>query len=411
MKVLNKIARRGAVFAAVFLGLMISPLFSQAREEKALERDIAIMEKILDRLLNRFEPGIFSAGLSRGVYLPDYGLLFTVGMENQTLRLRLRKLARTSREKLAVELEALEKAQKSLMLQIQQLSGQETQLPDTWQKQLKEVERTIRQKKADLMRSEKRKTDDETEMREWFRKLDRKIVTFLSTYVDRGNYLKQRQKAGVVVFLNESGDEEGLPKARFYSVPVSAIRWHRMGALDEAAFAGKVTIRNVDGEYGEQIGILSSVIKWTLQDFTDERDLWFTPYRVMGFYLEGVGTIYLLRGWFDPAIKVVVTKAGEEKGKRVVNLNVKPASSLKKLEKLKVELVRALGTYGPTLRFLKKEESIFLLIQHASYGSWGGRNLQKSPIPSFIQVRKKDLDAYTAGKISADELMRRAVIR
>ena len=74
MKLLKQI-RFGT--AAVLIVLLASPLLAQVGMDRSrLDRDINIMEGILDRLLNEKESHLIIDGSTHGLYLDGYGMLF-----------------------------------------------------------------------------------------------------------------------------------------------------------------------------------------------------------------------------------------------------------------------------------------------------------------------------------------------
>ena len=393
------------LLVAVPLGFL-RPVRAQA-PSAALRQDLDIMETILEKLLE--DGGLIWRGQNsvHGVYLKDFGLLFTVNLEGSRLQqlLLTRKMQRLSEEnlrrlkKLAPAMSKIQEAKLRAMMEknIRQL---EVQLETA-----REGERKKRENAAGLSVSvSSGEEPGGKEIQKWLSVLDRKIRTFLGTYVDRGNRIGAGEQVMVVAFLGKSDMSAGV---RLYRVSKRAILLLRREKISEPMFEKNVQITDADSEHAEEIDILAHVIRTSLRKSPRFRTV--VPASAYGTYLNGLGVLFQLSNLHSFLLPLGRIEEGENS--RAVILTVKEAetdsAALRRKEAVRWltdRLVRILGTYGPTLRFLPKDQSLFVL-----FGVGGGW-MQEGRTNVLLRLKKKDVLAYSAGKISLVELKKRVQV-
>ena len=391
---------RGIAGFLVLILLFALPLRAQTTSPE-LREDIEVMETILVKLLESGDLIWPGRDAVHGVYLKNFGLLFTANLEGG----RLRQLA------VAAELRRLNEQNLSRlkMLSAALAKSQEKKLRVLAEENVRRVEAELgkleAEKKEEAKKPEIRvyslgtKSEESEDIQQYLTKLDRKIFTFLGNYADRGNRISPGEKIAVVVFLGRSGD---LPKARLYQVGKRAVLEFRRGRLTESAFQRKVSISDANGEHAEEIDILAGVIETRLRNAIMPGKMW--PGTVYGLYLKGLGVLFELsaldRFWLSSALlksgRFRTPFAGEEPDST-------GARKQELLQQIRDRLVETLGIYGPTLRFLPRNQAIFALFSLG--GGWPGGE----ETVYLLRLNKQDALAYSEGRLSLAQLKRRAV--
>jgi hypothetical protein len=118
-----------------------------------------------------------------------------------------------------------------------------------------------------------------------------------------------------------------------------------------------------------------------------------------GFYEPGLGAVYLVKNEppddFSAALQSYNTPQGEAD-----SLKSRGTGDEAIVEAHTRQLVDLIGTYGGTLKPVKKEESIVVRMDFGHWGKFKGR-----PSGLVIQVQMEDVDLYQKGKLDLDGLM------
>jgi len=397
--------RRKWIIWLLVAGILLPPLRGWTQKQPpALREDIDVMETILTKLFKDSDLIWRGSEAVQGVYLNNFGLLFTVKAE--TSRLLQLILSRNLRRMTEENLQRLKE------LSAFRSKSQEKKLRELTEKNLQQVEiqlqKAARARKAatgetgtiNLTVSSSAEMSDE-DLQQWLAKVDRKVFTFLETYADRGNRLKSNERLAVVVFL---GNVEDLPKARLYQVKKRHILDFRHGRLTELAFRKKVDVTDVNGAHAEAIDILAEVLTTSLQKLSGRSGI--STGEANGFYLKDLGVLFQLSNMRAPWFPVMGYKTRQDYRAFIIAMqkadkDTSTAAKEMALQRLTNRLIEVLGTYGPTLHFLPKNQSLFVL--YSVGGSWGRTNL-------LLRLKKSDVLAYSRGTISLKELRRRAQI-
>ncbi len=218
--------------------------------------------------------------------------------------------------------------------------------------------------------------------KEEIEKLDAQIMKFLESYADAENILSPGQRVSLVVFL----DHDSPAQARYYTVSRKQISDYRTKAETQTAFREMVQIGDLK-EHDNSIDIMATILDKSINDRTSGDDhLMFGP-NSTGIYLKGLGAFFVCRMTGFPDFDYLAKKSRQEKERTA------------QIEKL---VIRTLGNYGASLRFLPDDESILVSLQLDSFGSRDESIL--------ISMKKKDIDSYSMNEISFDTLRQRTTV-
>ncbi len=208
------------------------------------------------------------------------------------------------------------------------------------------------------------------------------VMNFLENYADAENKLSPAQEITVVIL------SEGETPARIFEVSKKEVSDYRSSLTGEAQLKKSVQIAELKekGEH-DSIDIMSTILD---KSFTFEfpmKNFVLPGQNTNGLYLKDLGALFVCRVTNMPSTDMF--EMGEESRKVDV-------------EKINKEVIRILGDYGSSLRFLKNDESIFVLLALDPY-SPGGENI-------LIRLKKSDVDQYSKNEMSFDALQQRATV-
>lgn len=361
----------------ILVATIISPLKAQVLSEE-MKKDIYIMENILDKLLQASRDYYFGGSDIKGFYFDDHGLLFTVNPETSVRFLSM------SRGK-----------------------NREGQV-------------VITPPKEALAISVKEEPNEQ-EFKRFLTRLDRKINTFLSVYVDNNNFLKPDEEVSVVVFLNRVGFFNNEKKARVYRVAKKDILAHRRNRLSDNEFKTRVKKQLVSSEdHAEEIEIMGVVLETALGG--SKRSRFLPGSKVNGIFLKDLGVMFNLSSQFfsssmEEVLREYLESSRTEARKReeaLVRAEVyskwmeknaaeKIRRLRKKLEEFETDVIKTMGTYGSSLRFLPEDQSVFVLFATDGLSTGDVKNV-------MIRLKKSDLIAYSQAKLDLSALRKRAQI-
>jgi len=374
----------------ILISISIFPANTQTKSEN-IRSDIHIMETILDKLLQASRNYLFNGRNIKGFYFDDYGLLFTVNLENQFA---------FSYSGTGKNFGVLNKAK-----EIDE----------------KVKEGIVKDSKGNVVVVAPNRNVfsigiamDEEKFDEWIKKLDKKMQTFMGSYVDVGNYLSGNDKVSVVVFF---GSDE--PKAKIYQVTKRAIGDFRSEKVSDKVFDQKITKQTVSGEdHVEEIDIMSAIMKTALEGKNKSRVLWSD--RIHGVFLKDLGVMFSFGDRFFSNSYADLFHFYLEESEPVKALDLSRAEALieheekkqseqkkqfrEKLTKFQNDIIKVIGQYGSSsFRFLSNDQSIFLLFGTERYSGGDVSNV-------MIRLKKADLVSYSQDRINLENLKKRAHI-
>jgi hypothetical protein len=373
----------------ILSSISVFPANTQTKSEN-IRSDIHIMETILDKLLQASRNHLFNGRNIKGFYFDDYGLLFTVNLENQF---------------------AFSYA----------VPGKNINILNKAKKIDEAEEGVVKDSKGNLVVvAPDRHTfsigiamDDE-KFDEWIKKLDKKMQTFMGSYVDVGNYLSGNDKVSVVVFF---GSDE--PKAKIYQVTKKAIGDFRNEKVTDKAFDQKITKQLVKGDdHVEEIDIMGAIMKTALEGKKKSRVLWGD--RIHGVFLKDLGVMFSFGDRFFSNSYADMFHLYLEESENYKAFDLSRAEALiekeekkqseqkkqfrEKLSEFQNDIIKVIGQYGSSsFRFLPNDQSIFVLFGTERYSGGDVSNV-------MIRLKKADFVSYSQDRINLENLKKRAHI-
>lgn len=370
-----------AMLALIF-GLAGSPFLENAQAQPArtldrnrMQRDLEIMEMVLDRLLNnqsgRFmRLGTFSA---RGTYVPNFGVLFQIPNHSPFV--------------------AIYETEERSGGTIVKKSG------------------TAPQAAADRAGQTSADAD-----------LNRELLEFFSRYADAIGQLGDDDRVAV---YRERGPEfsfffeiSGEQASGFSSQPSDLFTWMRKGDI-AALRAGKLTedefrsrVRVVKPKAGDtDIEIMSGILdKITASRTGTARGLYLEDYGVIFFTAASLARDTAQRIWRDRSTRVSNTQEAVPAAEsyRQIEEALRAARSVdearaknwqEEYNKFRGKIAEALADYGHTLRSAKSGDWLVVTTDF-HYAP------ENQPQSLVCQVKKQQVEAYNAGKISREQLLK-----
>lgn len=354
---------RFAVSTAVIVSLLV-PFAARAQEKKARSYpDIGIMNSIIKELM-QVPYGRHDRIEVYGSYLPGFGLLFVVSPPQKFNF----DFDFASFDSTMLEFSKQMKQFDSSMAKFHVMSpGNQAPRP------------RVLPFKEPLKPRVGKKAGGENDYSEGQYKA---VLKFLESYADAENRLSPTQQIGVVVL------SDGETAARFFRVSRKEVTDYRTGSADGGRFRQDVRVSSVE-EKGEDnsISIMSTILDKSLGGSIpgDRHSVLLSGSQ--GVYLKGLGALF-------------VCKPGNTffGGKFEIPFKEKPVDVVQ----MERKVIRVLGDYGASLRFLPENEAIMVLLNIDSFSSENEHLL--------ITLKKKDIDLYTRNEIDFNTLEQRAAV-
>lgn len=371
----------------------VVPVSAQTKLEK-IKEDIRIMETILEQLLESSRNYSFNGRNIKGFYFDDYGLLFNVNMENN---FHILSFVKDGEDRISIinqkRLELEEKA-----------------------KNQDEKRRGVVVSPSPRKYSPFGLGIDKAEFKEWEKKLDKKIRTFISAYVDNGNFLGANDKVSVVVFFGNQYHEG--PKAKVFQTKKGEILDVRRERISESDFDKRLSKQLISGDdHGEEIDIMSEIIKTSLERKKRSKYLWGGT--VHGIFLKELGVMFsfgdrYFRDIFADDFQIWTVPETEDfldelRAEVIIEKSKKKKTEedekfRENLSKFEDDIIKIIGQYGtPSFKFLSNDQSVFVLFGTEGYSSKNVSNI-------MIRLKKSDLVSYSRDQLSLENLRKRAQI-
>ncbi len=373
---------------SILLGFFTSGLSQQEINYQKLNRDINIMEGILNKLLN--DNYTHSNIDTKGLYVSNFGLVFHTNPVGYRLGGPFLYSYKQSQKLL--------KEMKRNLLELEKTTPKTPSTTETYKKIIKSLEKEYSKNNNEQIQ----------------KALKGNILLFFQNYASAIGQLKPQDKIVVLVNLRNSklaDSGETFLSGWIMKKDIDELRQHRINTLD---FKKRVHFQVSDG----QTDIIRDVSVMTeIFDRGIETSLLFDDYSSSGIYLKGLGALFFIDAtrtiWSN--LKNNPFTVGSTKKSGIPSITVTKKTNKKKketnkeyLQKLQENLFELLSSYGHTLR-LKPNEWIVINvdIENNSFFSGG----EEIPSHFTIQVSKKDVDDYDRGILSLKELRRRIILR
>ncbi len=360
----------GACFAGLPFSALLHAQAPRALDHARMQRDVEIMEMVLDRLMNGQSGRFMRLGTisARGTYIPNFGVLFQIP-NNATV------------------------------FSIAEM-----------------------QERADRVFAEKkrRRVNEAAKPEAAQAELNEELWEFFSRYVDAIGQLNENDRIAV---YSESGSEfsvfftiTGEETSQFTSQPGSFFAWmnkgdiaaRRAGKLNEEEFRNRLHFVHTQ-EDNADIEIMSGI----LDKLTGARNG-----TAHGLYLEGYGVIFFAAAdfahdltrqiWRERERVTTTTPQPVADAHRQIEAALREARSANEARekiwqegymKFKSKVGEAFADYGHTLRSAKPEDWLVVTTDF-HYAPEG------QPQSLVCQIKKQRVDQYNAGKISREQLLK-----
>ncbi len=372
--------RKNIRFAAgVIAGLLLMiPAAGVAQQNvKDSYPDMGIMNSVLEQLLRETDGKTHYSFNVCGSYLPGYGLIFVVTrgirffhanlpLDTEALKATAMDFSMSIVDSVMKEVDKAMKKHDSTMALHE--SFKEPHVPDI----------RIHAPRAVVRNFEENERKGLT--KEEMGRLDHGVIKFLESYADAENRLSPGQHISIVVLTGVSSP------ARYYTIAKKQIANFRSGSETNQVFRQNVKIANLQEKH-ESVEIMGTILDKAIGSRMPGgiRSI-FGP-QTTGIYVKGLGTFFVcsmteLPDFGDHRPKAKPDKAGTAE--------------------LENRIVRALGTYGSSLRFLPADESVLVSLRVDRFGT--------SNQDILVGLKKKEIDSYMRNEISFDALRKSAMI-
>lgn len=408
-----------ALLLAVMLGLQ-ARVFGQESpiDQERLNRDLRIMEGVLDKIFKGKSSHWYFNGHTKGVYLPGFGVVFhmsQVGPIHHDLTISLREqheeveeMAREVREQ-HDELRAdMEKMREDIQQDLEIIEETEHLLPPE--------EELIGEEDHILLDSE-RIVEEEKKYIETFKK---NIIVFFRNYSPAIGQLRPQDRIAILINLDDWKSVESENAFLTAYVTKREVDQYRRNQTRQSDFEKNIHFQQTDAESDIDMDI--SIMSEIFDRAMDRTSFWGSPSN-SGIYLDGLGALLFMElpGMGIPAppdVENLISIMVRDNEKDAVIVTPRERlSEEKKKDKEKIrekvfqevqdELFELMASYGHTIR-IKNEESVVLNVdlrnRLPSFG-WG----EKKPSRLILQLNKKDLDDFNRGIIPINILRQRLI--
>ncbi len=411
----NKLLVRLLFCQVIFLSIIFVPISSYAQSSKInwdrMNRDLEIMQGVLDNLLPRSKPMLaFSNGGARGLSFGGYGVVFQIDLGGAGLMdafsLGMRKVRNEIVKGLA---------------KTRALEGKPISVPPVPDEGPVIFDATtgLVLPKGDLTAGKR------------IELLEERTIEFLRDYADAIGQIKPTDRITILanfehtygvfaVHLRGAENVEKSPSGLNITAKKSDIVDFRKGKIDEKTFRNRVTFhKRLDSKQkNRNIDIMANILNTALN--RKHRGEFRMDSKNRGIYLDGLGALFFIRGYllgerdvitYEYYLGKYLKEQEEMQASRVktTTKSKKPEERIKEsIKGFKDELVELVGDYGHTLRTLKPTEYVVVNINFRD--NWRAHFLE-SPQQVILKVRKQDLDRYDRGDLTLAALRKKVEIQ
>lgn len=394
------------IINVVLIVLLTPSLRAQNQDREAINQDIKTMEKVLDKILYKDKnpaPRHFSPHNTKGVYIPEFGIIFHV-QQNPFEQLRVKifhnrmkrlKKLKSSFDTLYVKDE--EKAEK--------IKEMKNKIKEGFVLPHKDVDNDMYIVSSITEEDEMIKSKEEI-----IQKLKEDIFLFFRKYASSLRNLNNNDKIALIIDLENWSDTEE-PNFFFTSqINFKVLDQYRKQEIQDVDLKSRVTyaVSEPLGDINSNIEIMNEIINENL-----EINQYFQrPLYNNGFYFKNFGVIFFLEMpeyAFSPHkykkyFNEFIYHDQEDMDKKQNDDNDKELKG--KISELKDNIFHILATYGHTLQ-IKPEEYI---IMNIDLGDKLLSIASDQPTGIIMKIRKQFLDDYYHGNISKDNLQKKFAV-
>jgi len=391
-----------------FLGFYITPLLKaqdQAKEE--IIQDIKTMEKILDTLLHEEStPRRFTPHNTKGVYIPEFGLIFHV-QQNPFERIRVKilnkRMEQMQLDKLKSSLDTLTANKENSLEKLQAIKEKRIQ---------ERIPSMHKDKDIYILGSTEEDKYIAEHKEEIIQNIKDKIFIFYKKYTSSLRNLHNNDKIALIIDLDrENWSNQETEKSFLTSqIDYQMLEQYRKQKIKDEALKNSIiyNVSEPDGDINSSIKIMNGIINENLNKSRSFQ----RPLYNNGFYFNDLGIIFFLeipeyifspyryKAYFKQHLQVTQEKEDYKKAED------KQIDLKNKISDLKDNIFNIFATYGHTLQIHPDE----YIIMNIDLGDKMFDLVNDQPSAITIKVRKKCLDDYYHGDLSKDNLQKKFVI-
>lgn len=339
-----------------------------------MERDIVILQNVLNDLFNGTRGSFYSSRGSKGMYVPGKGVIFNVGFNNNNFEVifaeqHLQAVSQNTQEE--EEEKSVEEVNKERQDKIESLANEFLANYGSILSELKSGEKVMLNVNYNLLKKVERKNGT-------------RVVSGVAVTPSRSFYSGSR----------------GEKKRLVSSIDYSDIQRYLNGNASLESTTQKIsrTIVDENGSSSTDAKIMAGI----LDDlFRSNFDGAFKRSRKTSWtYFEGFGLMYDLNISTGRSGSFIYVTTDHDNRNDEKKADKSPTELAEENYDDLIELVKeSLVTYGRTLRSVKSDEVVILNINF-------GSSFRKSKLPKAVrlQVKKSQIEAYSKGQKSLDQL-------
>jgi len=397
-----------ALLLLFFCYVARGPAQTASINQKRLDRDLRIMEGILDKLFEKKTFRHFVNGNTEGIYLEDFGIVFHLNQESfisPLTRMIHQEISGDREETLEVLKEQQEELQKELE-EVKILEDSKHPEADDRRRQIQEKVFPVDEK---ILVDFNKKTIEEA-----IEKLKENMTFFFQNYTSAIGQLKSQDRITVLVHLTGWEFSESENPFLIGWITRKDLDLYRQNQMSASDFKNCVHFQTTDAkrDIDTDIGIMTEIFHRAM-----DTSFFAGGSFSNGVYLDGFGAVFFMN---IPAIYFMDSKnsksftviTGIEKAitaYKYSNPHDNEKEMKNQLQQMEDDLFELMASYGHTLR-LNPEEYIVLNIGLGQrLFAWKADT--KEPSRVILQLQKKDLDDYNRGVLSLNGLRKKLISR
>ncbi len=379
-------------------------LMAQNQEREDINRDSQTLYKIIDKLLNKDSvPRHFIPHNTKGVYIPEFGLIFHV-QQNPFDRIRIKILNNRLKqiEKLKTSVDTLSMEDKDSFEKIKEMN--EKRIKADAKSFLTETDDDFYI--VDTAVTEKNFAERKDEI---IQNLKNDIYLFYNKYASSLRNLKENDKIALIIDLDHWGDSESNNLFLTSQTSYKVLDKYRKQELKDNDLKNKISysISTPKGNINSNIEIMNEIINENL----NVNQFLHRPLYNNGFYFNDFGVIFFLEipeyvfGRYN--YKNLFSRYMHKDRKPVKTKKADEEENLEnKVSNLKDNIFNIIASYGHTLQIHPDE----YIIMNIDLGDKVFDLSTEQPSRITMKIRKKYLDDYYHGDLSIKNLQKKFVI-
>lgn len=413
MKSTIKLFGCSLLIAAFIIPVGTSLAQPSAIDQARLNRDLRIMEGVLDRLLRGKSAQYYFNGHSKGVYLPGFGIVFHTSKSRPSPFTAVNaRMLRELEEERAVHEEKRDRIREEMTAKQEEIQSAYEKVQEAYRLARTDPNVLVADEFGEERSEEIRKKEEES-----LENLKENIYIFFQNYAPAIGQLGLDERIAVLVNLKDwrtIDSDDSFLRAWVIKKNLDNYRRARMNA-DDFRNLIHYQLDDAESEIDTDIGIFTEIVERAL----GTESVWRSSSN-NGIYLNGLGalmfmnlggmfvvgategdeaTVYVQDGRFE---NIVAYARGETKDKKKKGLTLEEY-----MTEVEDNLFDLVASYGHTLRLDSRERIVLNVNLGPRMINFG--STRKGPSRLILQLNKSDIDKYYEGAMTLTELRKRLV--